>query len=340
MTQQQQPHYVHRIEYSTQERIVGLFVLAALAIIIGLIVAKGQTTNFFANRITFHSTLENAQQVSTDTPVQVSGIEVGRVSSLGLSEDNDIHVEFFVYERFRDLIREDSEGSLGKLSMLGNAKLNIAAGSQDREALPEGAEIPIEEPQSIDDLIAQAQPVLDSMRQTIDETSKLVTAIDEKRVGQATDDIAATAAEVRHITEDIAAGNGTVGALVSDPAMQQRFERTTGTLATTTELAASRLRELKPITQDAQAAMSSLNDSSARLPSLIDNVDQLVTASNRTVVLANERLESLPALTSQAEVLLGEAHRTIEGAQRIWPLSKALEESTQPTLIKPQPAQE
>ncbi len=57
---QQQPHYVHRVQYSTQERIVGVFVLAGLAIVIGLTVAKGQSTNFFEERITYHATLKNA----------------------------------------------------------------------------------------------------------------------------------------------------------------------------------------------------------------------------------------------------------------------------------------
>jgi len=335
---QQQPHYVHRVQYSTQERIVGVFVLVGLAIIIGLMVAKSQSTNFFEERITYHATLKNAQGVSTETPVKVSGIEVGRVSSLDISEQNRVDVEFFVYERFRDLVREDSQGALGKLSMLGNATLNITTGSPERDPLPEGAEIPVEEPQSIDDLIAEAQPVVERMRNAIEDATRLIAAVEPEAVRQATDDLAEAAANARRVTDDVRAGKGAVGEILYGEATRERVGRATAAMAETAELAEARLRELEPVTTDAEATMAAFRELGERLPGLADDVDALVANFDRTATLANDRLESLPELTSQAEVLLGEANRTIEGAQRVWPLSEALEGDGGETVIDPQPA--
>ncbi len=337
---QQQPHYVHRVQYTTQERIVGVFVLIGLAVVIGLMVAKGQSTNFFEERITYHATLDNAQGVSTETPVKVSGIEVGRVSSLGISEQNRVDVEFFVYERFRDLIREDSQGALGKLSMLGNATLNITTGSPEREPLPEDAEIPVEEPQSINDLIAAARPVVERMRNAIEDATRLIAAVDPDAVSQATDNLAQAAANARRVTDDVRAGKGPVGEILYGETTQARVERTTAAMAETAELAEARMRELEPVTTDAEATMAAFRELAERLPALSDDVDALVAGFDRTATLANERLEDLPELTTEAEVLLGEANRTMKGAQRIWPLSEALEGDTGTTVIEAQPAQQ
>jgi phospholipid/cholesterol/gamma-HCH transport system substrate-binding protein len=340
MTERQRPHYVHRISYSAQERLVGAFVLAALAVLIGLIIAKGQSTNLFAERITYHGRVQTAQGVSTETPVKVSGIEVGRVSALEISDDNRVDIQFFVYERFRDLIRADSRGSLGKLSMLGNATLNISTGSTDKPVLAEGETLPIKEPQSIDDLIAQASPVVEQMRGAIEDATQIIAAIDPDDIEQATNDLAATAANARAMTGRIKRGEGAVGRVLYDERTQQRLERTLASLAQTVTLAETRMRQLEPVVTDAASTMASVERAGQRLPELVERVDGLVRDLDRTAVSANAKLERLPKLTSEIQALLGDANRTLEGIQRLWPVSAAVANQPPPTLIAPQPAQQ
>ncbi len=338
MSERQQPHYVHRISYSAQERLVGAFVLAALAVLIGLIVAKGQSTNLFEERITYHGRVKNAQGVSTETPVKVSGIEVGRVSGLEISDDNRIEIEFFVYERFRDLIRQDSRASLGKLSMLGNATLNISTGSPDKPVLPEGETIPIAEPQSIDDLIAEASPVVERMRRAIEDVTEIIAAVDADDVSQASDDLAAAAANARAMTEKIRSGEGAIGKVVYDETFERRLSQTLAGLSESATLAEARIRRLGPILTDAEATVATLERTSKRLPELVAEVDKLVHDLDKTAISANDKLERLPKLTAEIEAVVGEANRTLEGIQRLWPVSGAVSDEPPPTLVEPQPA--
>ena len=117
----QKVHYIHRISNAMRERIAGIFVLAAVIIIAGLILIQSHSSHLFDKRVDYSVYLNNAQGVSTETLIHISGIEVGRVSTIDITSENKIHVKFFVYETFQRLIRSDTTAEMNKLSLIGNA---------------------------------------------------------------------------------------------------------------------------------------------------------------------------------------------------------------------------
>lgn len=326
-------HYIHYLSYSAQERIVGVFMLLALAFVFGLLFAKGRSANLFEHRVIYHAYLENAQGVSTETRVKISGIEVGRVTSVDISADNKIHITFFVFKRFHNLVREDSKAALSKLSIIGSATLEISAGSPDSPPVPERARIEVAEPESIDDLIERVSPVITQLAEAIDGISTIVAAIDAKDVSRSSTGLADGISDLQKITHQLAAGEGAVGQLLFDEKTKADVTQSLSLLRESLKQSNQRLSELEPTLRD-------LRQTSQALPALVADLSRLSAGMNSAMETVNVQLQTLPDLVSRMQGLMQEADRTVYGVQQVWPLSEALGTDTQPHLIAPQPGYE
>jgi phospholipid/cholesterol/gamma-HCH transport system substrate-binding protein len=334
----QRVHYIHSLNYTLRERLVGLFVLVALAIVFGLIFINSRTSHLFEERIVYHAYLKNAQGVSTESIVKVSGIEVGRVSAIDIAPDNRVHLELFVYKRFHNLLRGDSRASLSKLSVLGKAVIDISAGSVAAPLLPEGATLRIEEPMSLDELMADLTPVMEKVRQIVDGLSTLVQAVKPGDVATTSHELARTLESMRVISEQIASGRGAFGQAVFSAEMEHNVTGSLAALEAVMRKADRRLAEMEPLLANAAAITGEGRDTTRELSALVVEAKLLVSQMNTAMGTVNVELQQLPELVSRMKLLMDSTDRTLQGMQRIWPLSSAVPEARDDTLIKAQPA--
>ena len=335
---EQRIHYIHNLSYTARERLVGVFVLVAMAVIFGLIFINGRTTHLFEKRITYHAYLHNAQGVSTESVVKVSGLEVGRVSSLDIAKDNRVHLTLYVFERFHDLVRADSHVSLSKLSVLGKASIDITAGTTGSPVLPDGSVLAIEEPRSLDELMADLTPVMEKVKSIVEGVAALVDAVDPNDVRATSKELASTMASLRSISGQIAAGKGAVGQLVYNDKAEKSMARSLASLESMLAKADKRLAEMEPVVKNAASITDEGRAMTKELGALVVETKQLVNQMNTAMGTVNVELQQLPELVSRMKLLMDSTDRTLQGMQRIWPLSSAVPEQQDDTLIKAQPA--
>jgi len=333
-------HYIHRMNYTARERVVGAFVLVALALLIGMLFAGGKSAHWFEERIYYHLFLKNAQGLGIESPVKISGIEVGRVSSLGISSDNRIHVTFFIYERFRDLVRADSRAAVGKLSIVGNATIDISAGSPEAELVPDGAILMAEEPLSLDELLAELTPVMEEVKRTVEGISGIVAAIDPEDTGATSRDLAATLANLRQISEQVADGGGALGRLLYDERLERHLEDGVASFDSTLARADRRMQELEPVLTEMTTLAGDTRQLVQRLTGLAESSTRLVEQMHGTVETVNVEMQQIPELMGRMQRLMDSTDRTLEGIQRIWPLSRAVQQPDTRRLIEVQPGHE
>ncbi len=338
--QQRRIHYIHDLNYTTQERVVGIFVLAAMAVILALILVNGRTRHLFERHVVYHAVLKNAQGVTTESVVKVSGIEVGRVSSIDISNDNRVRLTFYVYKRYRKLIRTDSKASLSKLSILGKASIDIEPGSSSAPLLPDGATLTIEEPLSLDELMAELTPVMANVKQIVEGLSVLVRAVNPDDIRTTSHELAQTMTGMRAISQQIASGKGAVGKAVFDAQGGKDLVQSLTNLNAMLRNANQRLAEMKPVIANATAISADGRNMTKQLSALTAETTQLVEQMNTAMGTVNVELRQLPELMSRMKALMDSTDRTLQGMQRIWPLSSALPPQHQQTEIKARPANE
>ena len=332
-----QLHYVHRLDYSIQERMVGIFILVALTLIFTLVFMKGRAPHLFEEKVFYYVYLKNAQGVSTETMVTISGIQVGRVKSLDITEDNRIKLTFFVYKRFHGLIRADSKAALSKLSLLGSATLEIQAGSTDRVVIPAESVLPVEEPKSLDELIAEVTPVVDQLKQTIEGVAGIVKSIDPMGVKNGSESLTAALENVKTASEKVTSKEGTLGQLIFSAELYHNLSGSIAVIHRGFEQMDMRLAELKPVIQNVQEVSGSTKEVMQDMPELVADIKTLVGQLNVAMSIFNVELQRFPDLVTRMKVLIDETNRTVEGLQRVWPLASALGTTEENVLVAPAP---
>jgi len=119
---------------------VGLFAAASLLLAGAFVVYLLHARGFFED--TFHLQLASASAdgVAPGVPVVFSGIEIGRVTTLGLNEEGGIIIHTTFFERNAKWLRENSTFTLDK-PIVGGAKIRVDSPDLDAPALPDNATV-------------------------------------------------------------------------------------------------------------------------------------------------------------------------------------------------------
>ncbi|HEV2110774.1 MAG TPA: MlaD family protein [Gammaproteobacteria bacterium] len=314
MAEKDQVHYIHRLNYTARERLVGIFVLVAILLLFLTVAFNKQTQRFFEPKFTIYAYITDATGVSTDTPVMVYGLDVGKVTKLSLSPDNRIAVTMEVLERFHRLIRSDSTAEISKLSVIGNAAISIKPGSTDKPMVPNGATVPMEQPLSVDQMMSQVSPVLENVKSTLAQINALSHAIDPKDLNALVKNLAVVSGNLKNIT----------GQFSDSHAVES--------LAMTLKETQARVAELQPLIKNANAA-------SADMPALVAQSRKLVTQLNTTMGTVNYQLQALPDMVARTRQVLDQTDATLAAIQNTWPISSSVAKPPDATLTPVQPPQ-
>ena len=293
-------HYIHRISYSTQERIVGLFILIATFILLGLLLSSGKTKNLFEDYITIYGELQTIQAINKDTEVVISGLPAGSVSSVDITSDNKVVLTMKILKKYHNLIREDSEAKLSSFNfaVVQKSVIEITTGSIDQALLKDGSTLAIVEAFNIKDMIGKIEPIFITLEDSIHKMNDVLSAINHKKLEVTLDNMNVLTTDIRDITQHMMAAEGLMGSVIFEKEME---------------------KNVKDI---------AIN--------MVDVTNKLRT----TTMLINKQIEAMPELVNEIGPLLKEADKTIKASQRIWPLSSAMEENTDNTntLTSPAPA--
>jgi len=292
-------HYIHRISYTTQERLVGAFVLIAVFILIGLLLSSGKTKNLFEEYITIYGELQSIQAINKDTEVTISGLSAGRVSSVDITLENKIILTMKILKKYHNLLREDSVAKLSSFNfaVVQKSVIEISTGSINKPLLKDESTLQISEAFNINELINSIEPLFIALEDSILRMNAILSEIDPEQLGTTLDNMYTITTDVREIGEHIRAGKGLVGKSLYD----EDFENS---ILTTTK---------------------NMERASIKINLLLNDIKQ--------------QLQNVPELLEKIGPLLNEADRTIKGAQNIWPLSSAVEkEKEKDTLVSPEPA--
>ena len=296
---QPRTHYIHRISYTTQERIVGTFVLVAMTILIGLLLSSGKTQNLFEDYITIYGELQSIEAINSDTEVTISGLPAGTVSSVDITDENKIVLTMQILKKYHNLLREDSDAKLSSFNfaMVQKSVIEISTGSSDKTRLKDGSTLTINEAFNIKDVIAKIEPIFMKLEDSIIKINNILSAVDHEKLGVTLDNINVLTTDLRDITEHLQTGNGLIGSALYGEKMETDVK--------------SIASNMVGVTEELSVMMKQLNKQVATMPELVNKIGPL----------------------------LNEADKTIKASQRIWPLSSAMDKNdSNDTLTSPAPA--
>lgn len=250
---------------------VGLFAFIGLLILIAGILVLGSQQSKFSKNLLVKTHFEDVKGLKVGNNVWFSGVKVGIIKSIKFKGVRDVEVLMNIEEKSSEFIRKDVAAKLGSDGLIGNSIITLEGGTSDFPAIEEG-----------DVIQSAAGTDMEDMLTTLQSNNENLVRITENFVS---------------VSEDIASGNGLIGALLTD-----------STLAIGLKQAIAGLNQTLA---GAQTAVGNLTDVSAKLNQEKGLIHDL---STDTVVFANLRTSSnqLQEVSDKAVVLMDNIQEVTE----------------------------
>jgi len=193
-----------RKQLTWSELRVGIFVLVGLAILVAGIFYVTAGAGLIGPKYRLLTYLPEVDNLQTGAPVDIDGVEVGNVQSIGLTphptdRDHSITLVMRINKKFQDQIRSDSTASLVTAGLLGNRYVTISRGLTG-SVIPSGGVVPGAEEKAIQEVVERSADLMENL--------------------------SALTSDVRGIVDQIQKGNGTLGKLMNDPALYNHLNDT------------------------------------------------------------------------------------------------------------------
>lgn len=277
---------------------VGALVLAALAVLIGLIfLMSSKSGGLFARKLTLRSYFDNASGLKNGAPVTLEGVTIGNVIRIRVVPDRNptpVEVTMRVGTAFVHDLHTDSTTSIAQAGVLGDSYVDIDSTRATGPPPADNAELRATGSPSIQDVIRSSNASIDQVTELVKKIAVLVDTLNSKRgtVGELINDpgfynkLSRIATNLDTITTSISQGQGTLGKLVKDDTLYQQANSAVGNLNKITT----------SINQGQGTAGKLIKDDA-----LYNNLNSTVANANRLMAEINSGHGALGKLTKDQE---------------------------------------
>ncbi len=242
---------------------VAITVIAAL-----LIIEKLGNGDVFSHGRHISALFDSAQDLKVGDRVKMAGVEIGRVESIGLTT-NKVQVTMRLSEKA--MVKTDSRAIIKFTGLIGQNYVAVDFGSSSAAIVEEGTVIASGEQPDLSAIMAKLDAAASGIQNltatfTPDTINNLMGPLVDF-VKQNSAPLTATIANVKNISSEIAAGQGTIGKLIYDDSLY--------TTAMTT------VSNLQETASSARLVISNVNAGQGSLGKLLtdDTLYQATTAS-------------------------------------------------------------
>ncbi len=216
---------------------VGIFLTAGVVLFCVGLFLIGSRAQLFGHHFVVYSQFKNVDTLQTGAMVRVAGMDAGQIVGIEIpkSPSSEFRLKLDVDQKFRAIVREDSQASIETEGMVGNKFVNINFGSQNS---PEcrGCTLPTQESVSMGQLMREGGKLAASIQSTINDVHhRADTALDniDSASGRANSLIASMSPKILNMTDNADAiiagiheGKGAAGKLLTDKTVAANVETT------------------------------------------------------------------------------------------------------------------
>ncbi len=223
---------------------VGLFVTIGVGLIMLAILMLGGANSLFTRHNTYTAHFPSVEGLITGAKVVLGGLNIGAVESVEFdTQTKNIRVELRVKRKYADLIRKDSSAEILTQGVLGDKFISLSFGSEDAAPLEPGSEITYKPTKDLAQFISKGDQLMITLNQLAGGIDRIVKQFEQgNRADTFFQGMSTTARNLGHfsaklnegfevaqfnsavrnlneILQKVNRGNGTLGALVNDPAL-------------------------------------------------------------------------------------------------------------------------
>lgn len=295
-----------KVKFNKFERMAGLFVVGAFMAILFALVGVAAKQGWFDSRTEYSTTFDEADGIHTGTTVQLAGLRAGAVEKVELTEDNKIHVTFYVFSKFNSKIRKDSTALMVRPFVIGERMLEVTVGSESEPEL--GAHGKMAGLESVDLMTLMSGRKLGAYMGSIGEATKNLRTLAEAFLDKSrTENLVKIFDRINPLLENMNVMAIEVTKLTRQGTKDERF----GVV----------MKEMAAVAKELGIVLPVLKEKS---PEMFQNTERLITNLSQ---LTDQFKLLTPAFTEIAPELPRASRRAIEALDETVVLLKAMQKS-------------
>ncbi|AQS87172.1 ABC transporter periplasmic protein [Neoasaia chiangmaiensis NBRC 101099] len=274
---------------------IGLLVLLCLAVFVAAVVEAGILRNWLTPAAQLRLTLpENGiAGLAVGNDIELMGTRVGSIRAVHLNQNSQMYAVANIDPQFKSFVRKDSTVTIRRRFVVAGASYIDLSRGHGEQMDWEFAELP-----------AKVEPnPADMITHTLADIEKQVVPIMHNAE--------AITADLKTVTDNIKAGRGSVGELLSDDTLLKRADATVLTLQETIE-------RLKPIEGQVTGVLNKADGTMANLRATSADVHRMTPDIHDTIRHADAATAQLPALLTQAEATAGSLKKLSDQLRGLW----------------------
>jgi phospholipid/cholesterol/gamma-HCH transport system substrate-binding protein len=219
---------------------VGVTVIVASLTLGFLLFLMSGTAGLFTPRIVLKSYFDNAQGLRQGAPVRLSGVDIGNVTHIRIVPDKDkqltpVEITMKVSTKYSYALRRDSMASLDTAGVLGETYLDIESYQAVGPPAQQGDTLPTQVHPDFNEVVRASQSTLENMDALLKRADRILAFAESGKgsLGKLIYDptlynrFSNTVADFQKIVEQIGSGQGSLGALIS---RHDAYDKFIGTL--------------------------------------------------------------------------------------------------------------
>jgi len=215
---------------------VGLTVIIASLTLGFLLFLMSGTSGLFTPRITIKSYFDNAEGLRVGAPVRLSGVDVGNVTKIAIVPDKDkqqtpVQIVMKVSTKYSFGMRRDSVTSLETAGVLGETYLDIDSSQAVGPPVRDGDTLPTQIHPDFNQVVKASQSTLQNMDALLKRADRILAFAESGKgsLGKLIYDptlynrFSVTVADFQKVVEQVSNGQGSLGALISRTDAYDKF---------------------------------------------------------------------------------------------------------------------
>lgn len=217
---------------------VGLLVLAAMAVLIGLIfLMNGTSGGLFGRRLILRAYFANAAGLKDGAVVSVDGVTVGNVTKTRVVPERNpypVEVTMQVGDKYWSDLHTDSTARVAPAGVLGDSFVDIDSRHATGPQPANNAELTISGSPTIEEVVSSSQISIEDIDQLVKKVGTLIDTINSGRgtLGEFINDpamkknVISIASNLQTITQAMSDGKGSLGKLLNDDTLYTKMNST------------------------------------------------------------------------------------------------------------------
>jgi phospholipid/cholesterol/gamma-HCH transport system substrate-binding protein len=251
---------------------VGIFVFIGIAILVVGILTLGGQQKKFVKAIQLRAVFDDIGGLQTGNNIWFSGVKIGTVRKINFYGNAQVEIEMNVEEEVVEFIRKDSKATISSDGLIGNKIIVIYGGTTLAPPVEDG------------DRLEAVMPLdTDQMMETLQVNNENLVEI---------------TADLKKLTSKLAAGEGIVGAVMTDSTLAENFRSILNNLNTASISSNRMIRELNTFTAKLNKKGNLFNDMVTDTL-LVGEIRTTIESFKATAKNSEEMTKKLNAITTK-----------------------------------------